>query len=222
MGVYGGSFDPVHFGHLRAALEVQQLLQLAQVRFLPSGQPPHREPPEADDALRLRMLSAAVEGQPGFVVDQREMQRHGPSYTVTTLESLREDYPDTSLALIIGMDAFLGLPGWHRWQEIFEFAHLVVAHRPGWRPPVTGTLGELLAARASDDATRFLAGSGRIYVHAITALDISSSGIRDAVGRGDCIRYLVPDSVRNIILDSGCYQHGNSPIVNSGGLLSAK
>jgi nicotinate-nucleotide adenylyltransferase len=222
MGVYGGSFDPVHLGHLRTALEVQQLLCLDQIRFLPSGQPPHRDAPEATDELRLRMLTAAIGDQPGFTVDPREMRRDGPSYTVTTLESLRADFPETSFALIVGMDAFLGLPDWHRWSELFELAHLVVAHRPGWQPPTSGPLGELLAARCSDDPQTFLSGSGRIYVHAVTALDIASSEIRAAAGLGQSIRYLVPDSVRAIILDSGCYQPATRSIVNSGGLLSAK
>jgi len=222
MGVYGGSFDPVHLGHLRAALEVQQLLQLDEIRFLPSGQPPHRDAPEADDELRLRMLIAAIGDQPGFLVDRREMRRDGPSYTVTTLELLRADFPDTSLVLIVGMDAFLGLPDWYRWRELLELAHLVVAHRPGWKPPASGSLGELLKARASDDPDQFLSGHGRIFVHAVTALDIASSDIRSAVGRGESIRYLVPDSVREIIMDSGCYGSGNSSIVDTGGLLSAK
>jgi nicotinate-nucleotide adenylyltransferase len=222
MGVYGGSFDPVHLGHLRAALEVQQLLELDEIRFLPSGRPPHRDAPEADDALRLRMLAAAIGDQPGFVVDERELQRRGPSYTVTTLETLRADFPETSLLLIVGMDAFLGLPDWHRWQELFELAHLVVAHRPGWQPPASGPLGDLLAARSCDSRERFLSGSGCIYVHAITALDIASSEIRAAVGRGESIRYLVPDRVRDIIVDSGCYEPDDSSIVNNGGLLSAK
>jgi nicotinate-nucleotide adenylyltransferase len=222
MGVYGGSFDPVHLGHLRAALEVQQLLRLEEIRFLPSGQPPHRDAPEAGDALRMRMLNAAISDQAGFVIDQREMRRDGPSYTVTTLESLRSDYPESSLALIVGMDAFLGLPNWYRWQELFELAHLVVAHRPGWQPPASGPLGELLAARASEDPECFHRGSGCIFVHAVTALDIASSEIRAAVARGESIRFLVPDSVRDIILDSGCYRSGSSPIVNPGGLLSAK
>lgn len=222
MGVYGGSFDPVHLGHLRAALEVQQLLGLAEIRFLPSGQPPHRDAPEAGDALRLRMLNAAIGDQPGFLVDRREITRDGPSYTITTLQSLRGDFPDCSLALIVGMDAFLGLPGWHRWQELFELAHLVVAHRPGWQPPASGPLGELLAARGSDDPECFRSGSGCIFVHAVTALDIASSEIRVAVARGESIRYLVPDSVRDIILESGCYRTGSGENLDSGGLLSAK
>lgn len=222
IGIYGGSFDPVHLGHLRAALEMQQAFALSEVRFIPSGQPPHRAAPDATEDLRLRMLAAATDDQPGFVVDRRELRREAPSYTVTTLESLRADYPDAGLVLIVGMDAFLGLPQWHRWRELFELAHLVVAHRPGWRPPGHGVLGELLAARASDDPSDFLTGSGRIGVHAVTALDIASSDIRAAVARGESVRYLVPDGVWRIIRDSGCYRPGSGPIVNSGGLLSAK
>jgi nicotinate-nucleotide adenylyltransferase len=131
-------------------------LALAQVRFLPTGDPPHREAPLAPAALRLEMVRAAVAGEPAFAVDDREIRRTGLSYTVDTLTELRAELPGRSLCLLIGMDAFLGMPGWHRWREIFELAHVVVAHRPGWKAPITGPLGEVMVDRGTGSASRTL------------------------------------------------------------------
>ena len=138
MGIFGGTFDPIHYGHLRTAFELWQSLKLAEVRFLPTGIPPHRERTLADAALRVEMVRAAVADQPAFVVDDREVRRAGASYTVDTLTELRAEHPHRSLCLLLGMDAFLGLPAWHRWRELFELAHVVVAHRPGWKAPTQG------------------------------------------------------------------------------------
>ena len=209
-GIYGGSFDPVHIGHLRTALELQQSLSLAEVRFVPSRDPPHRQAPAAAAELRVEMLRQALADQPGFVLDERELNREGPSYTVATLESLRAEGLSRSLALILGMDAFLGLTAWHRWGEILELAHLVVAHRPGWQPPDDGPLGDLLARRRTRDADDLRQGAGRVLIHAVTGLDIASSDIRGAVGRGEDIRYLVPDTVRETIRRHGCYAGSNA------------
>ena len=141
---------------------------------MPCGNPPHRTKPIADAGLRLRMVEVATEDQPGFVVDDRELQREGPSYSVDTLTALRREFPERSLGLIIGMDAFLGLPKWYHWREILELAHIVVAHRPGWRSPDVGPLGELLAKRGThgiDDLHQQTAG--HIYIHHVTQLEIS-------------------------------------------------
>ena len=118
IGVFGGEFDPIHNGHLRTAFELWQELHLTEVRILPTGSPPHRDPPYASAELRLQMVRAAVADQPAFVVDDREVRRSGVSYSVDTLTELRAEHPDRSLCLLLGMDAFLGLPNWHRWREI--------------------------------------------------------------------------------------------------------
>lgn len=131
IGIFGGMFDPIHYGHLRTAFELLQSLDLEEVRFIPCGDPPHRADTFADAAFRLHMVRLATMAEPGFTVDDRELRRQGPSYSVDTLASLRGEFPGRSLCLITGMDAFLGLPGWHRWDEILDFAHIVVAHRPG-------------------------------------------------------------------------------------------
>lgn len=211
IGIFGGTFDPVHYGHLRTAFELQQALGLAEVRFLPAGNPPHRQHPLADADLRLKMVRAATEGHRGFVVDDREIRKSGPSYSVETLAELRQENPDRSLCMIVGMDAFLGLPKWHQWQDLLLLSHLVVSHRPGWRAPSSGILGELLV----DHATGRIAdlhdvNCGRIFIHAVTQLEISSTELRLLIAARRDPRFLLPDSVRKIILDTGCYLE-NSP-----------
>ncbi len=206
LGIFGGTFDPIHYGHLRTAFELLQVLCLAEVRFVPAGQPPHRDTPRCDARRRLAMVEAAVADQPGFAVDDRELRRDGPSYTVTTLRELRAEAPARSLCLIIGMDAFLGLTEWHEWREILGLAHLVVAHRPGWSAPREGLLAELLEERGAADAMELHdTPAGRIRVHAVTPLEISSTDLRDLIVAGRDPRYLVPDPVRAIIADTGCY-----------------
>jgi nicotinate-nucleotide adenylyltransferase len=206
IGIFGGTFDPIHYGHLRTAFEMLQALRFGEVRFMPCGNPPHRGAPIADADLRVQMVSMATEGQPGFVVDDRELQRDGPSYSVDTLAALRTEFPKQSLGLIVGMDAFLGLPKWYHWREILQLSHIVVAHRPGWRAPDIGPLGELLADRGTHrikDLHQTI--SGHIYIHDVTQLEISSSEIRDLVGLGRDPRFLMPDGVRDLITESGCY-----------------
>jgi nicotinate-nucleotide adenylyltransferase len=206
IGILGGTFDPIHYGHLRTAFELLQTLRFAEVRFIPCGDPPHRGVTFATSLLRLEMVRLATRNEANFIVDDRELHREGPSYSVDTLVSLRGEFPDRSLCLITGMDAFLGLPTWHRWDEILDFAHIVVAHRPGWRVPDDGALGILLRekrTRRAEDLHERL--QGNIYVHAVTQLEIASTDIRSLVAGGYDPRYLMPDSVRDVILESSCY-----------------
>jgi len=211
LGLFGGAFDPIHYGHLRTAFELWQSLHLAEVRFLPTGNPPHRAELQASAELRLAMVRAAVAGQPAFVVDDREVRRSGVSYSVDTFTELRRENPGRSLCLLLGMDAFLGLPTWHRWRELLELTHVVVAHRPGWKAPTMGPLGEVMVERGTGsirDLHQEIAG--RIYVHAGTQLEISSTELRQLLVAGRDPRYLVPDTVRAIIYETGCYARRQS------------
>jgi nicotinate-nucleotide adenylyltransferase len=207
IGIFGGTFDPIHFGHLRTAFELLQALRLNEMRFMPAGNPPHRESTAASAEERLAMVQAATADQPGFVVDDREIRRKGLSYSVDTMRTLRADFPEGSLCLIVGMDAFLGLPKWRQWRELLELAHLVVAHRPGWRAPSMGPLGELLVDRGTGRINDLHeAHAGCIYIHAVTQLEISSTEVRKLIGAGRDPRYLMPDSVCEIIAATGCYR----------------
>jgi nicotinate-nucleotide adenylyltransferase len=206
IGLFGGMFDPIHYGHLRTAFELWQALKLAEVRFMPAGSPPHKQATQASAELRLAMVSAAIADQKQFVVDDREIRRKGVSYSYDTLAEVRAEYPDRSLCLLLGMDAFLGLPDWHRWRELLDLAHIVVAHRPGWKAPTMGPLGEVMVDRGTGsvrDLHETLAG--RIYIRAVTQLEISSTDLRQVVTSGQDPRYLVPEEVRKIIRETGCY-----------------
>jgi nicotinate-nucleotide adenylyltransferase len=207
VGIFGGTFDPIHYGHLRTAFEMLQALRFAEIRFIPSGDPPHRGTTYADAATRFEMVRLAIRDLPGFAIDDRELRRDGPSFTVDTLESLRNDAGGEPLGLIVGMDAFLGLTHWHRWEEILGLAHIVVAHRPGWRPPDMGPLGELLSAHGTHRVEDLHEHRhGFIHIHAVTQLEISSTEIRELVAAGRDPRFLMPDVVRDFIMDSGCYE----------------
>ncbi len=199
IGVLGGTFDPVHYGHLRPALEVMQAVGLDQVRFMPNRIPPHRETPWLNVDNRLELLKIAIADQTGFELDQRELQREGHSYMVDTLESLRVDFPSQSICLILGMDAFLGLKQWHQWQRIPELCHLVVTTRPGFDMD-KAMMQDLPATLAVSAAELSEVESGRILLQSVTQLDISASQIRALLATGLSVRYLLPDEVNNKLM----------------------
>lgn len=208
VGVFGGTFDPIHDGHLRPALELRDSLGLDEVRFIPCRIPPHRQAPVASAQHRAQMVRKAIEGIEGFVLDQRELRRGGPSYTVETLKELKTEFgSETRLVLLLGMDAFLGLPEWHEWQTIFEMAHVAVAHRPGWRADARGPIGALLAHRRVTSPQLLRQKSeGCICLITVTQLEISATALRELIVRGRDIRFLVPEVVREFISEKGCYQ----------------
>ncbi|MFI4904112.1 MAG: nicotinate-nucleotide adenylyltransferase [Burkholderiales bacterium] len=186
LAMLGGTFDPVHYGHLHAAEDVRTALALPCVELVPSADPPHRSPPGAGAADRVAMLERAIAGFPGLGLDLREIARGGKSYTVDTLRDMRAQWPARSLAWIVGSDAFLGLPTWHRHHEILELAHLVVIARPGLdlRARLDGELAELWATRATTDAGALLSRSAGAIVTVTTAPNaVSATAIRAALAR---------------------------------------
>lgn len=206
LAIMGGAFDPVHYGHLRTAVELSESLQLGELRFVPSANPPHRSPHLASGEQRVKMLEAAISELPWCSVDDREFQRQGPSWSVLTLEEIRSEIGAQSLCMILGMDAFLGLPDWHRWNEILELAHIVVACRPGSQLPTDGPLGALLAKHGTTTLADLQSSpAGYILVQEVTQLEISSSAIRDLLLHEQEARYLLPEDVLNIIETTGCY-----------------
>jgi len=206
IAVLGGTFDPVHFGHLRVALEVQERLSCTEVRFVPCSTPPHRSPPVASVEQRLEMLRLATLAVSKFTVDQRELRRTGPSYTVDTLASLRDEGGTMPLVLIIGMDAFVALDTWHEWHRLTEYAHLIVVERPGAACPDTGPLAAMLRERlATDPVELHGAPAGRILLCDTTQLDISATAIRAMVAADRSPRYLIPDVVFDYIRKEQLY-----------------
>ena len=204
VGLLGGTFDPVHFGHLRSAVEVCEQLQLEELRLIPSARPPHRGMPGATAAQRLRMVELALGQGGGLQVDDRELQRERPSYTVETLESLRQELgSDVALFMVLGWDAFCGLPSWHRWESLLELANLVVLQRPDYDLEVPEVLKDLLAARSADQPER---SHGQIICLSQTPLAISATHIRTLVGSGASPRFLLPDAVLDYIENEGLYR----------------
>ncbi len=206
IGIFGGSFDPIHFGHLRPALEILNAVTLDEIRFIPAGQPPLRQAPTASASLRLQMVKVAVEKEPRFIVDDREIKRSAPSYTVDTLSDLQRAFPGDLMALLVGMDAFLGFPGWHQWRKIFDYAHVIVAHRPGWVLQSGGELLEVIHQRQACSVKElWSASAGRILLQPVTQLEISSTQVRASIAAGGDSRFLVPEPVRELIINSHCY-----------------
>lgn len=204
IGLFGGTFDPVHFGHLRLAEESIGHLGLAGVRWIPAGQPPHRGRPQVTAQQRLEMVLRSTAGNARFSVDASEVQAAAPSYTVHTLERLRGELgTGQSLVLLVGADAFAGLTSWHRWRDLFALAHIAVSHRPGFPVEIASLPHELateFADRRLPDAGGLqVAPAGGIVTFAMTQLAISATQIRKLLANGLSARYLLPDSVLDYI-----------------------
>ncbi|CAM3961527.1 nicotinate-nucleotide adenylyltransferase [Aeromonas bestiarum] len=207
IGLLGGTFDPIHIGHLRPAIEARDAIGLAEIRLIPNHIPPHRTNPFCSSEQRLAMVKLAAAENTGFVVDERELKRDTPSWTIDTLIELRQALPGTPLCFLMGMDSLLGLPSWHRWQELLDYAHLVVSVRPGWQPDYPGEVAELLARHHTTDATalhRRLAG--HIWLADNQPIELSATRLRALLAAGEDPRYLLPPSVADYIRQQGLYQ----------------
>ena len=207
IGILGGTFDPVHNGHLRLAMELATELDLAQVRLIPNGRPPHREQPGATPGQRAKWIRVATADEPLLALDDRELMREGHSYMVDTLASLRRDFPEHPLCLIMGRDVFAKLPSWHRWQDLFDHAHIVLIERPGLPAELAPEAVELLAERGvSDPAVLKNQPTGLIYSYAPPPLVISASRIRELIAAGASPRYLLPEVILEDIMDTDIYR----------------
>lgn len=196
IGLFGGTFDPVHNGHLRMALEAGEELALEQVRLLPCHRPPHRETPNVDSDQRTHMLRLAVESCPLLKLDDRELRRDGPSYTLETLQSLRAELgPEVSLVWIMGSDSFLGLESWHCWRELLDYAHLLVVTRPGWELPGEGVLHDWLLEHRAEPRSLEATPAGSVLVRSLRLLPISATEIRQIIAGGQSPQFLLPESV---------------------------
>lgn len=228
IGVFGGTFDPIHFGHLRMAEELAEALSLAEIRIIPAGQPPHRGAPRTPAAHRLEMARLAIAGNPRFKLDEREVRQARASYTVDTLADLRAELGhELPIWLLMGADAFLGLPTWKEWRRLFELANIAVAHRPGYAlmhsDSLNAELRQELENRLVSEGGREKgegknpeaphpspftlppSPSGSILLKPITQLDIAATDIRTRLQEGRSARYLTPDSVLDYIQENNLY-----------------
>lgn len=196
IGLFGGTFAPIHNGHLRLALELRERLGLSRVHMIPSAQPPHRDAPPVPPQRRLDWVRLACGDEPGLFVDDREIRREGPSYTYDTLAELHEEQPTVPLVLLLGDDAANNLHTWHRWRELFELANLVFVERPYEPPAPAPELAAFLRGRRVNTAAELLAGkAGHWMAASIPPLAISSTRIRQLLAGGRSIRGLVPEAV---------------------------
>lgn len=210
IGVLGGTFDPVHIGHLRSALEVAEVLALDELRLMPNARPPHRDTPQVSAQDRLEMVRCAVEGVPTLSVDARELARDTPSYTIETLELMRAELAASDqLFLLLGWDAFCGLPSWHRWEELLQHCHILVLQRPDADVEPPDALRNLLAARSVSDPQALVGPAGQIAFVWQTPLAVSATQIRQLLASGKSVRFLVPDAVLAYIDAHNLYRAPN-------------
>lgn len=205
VGILGGTFDPIHNGHLRSALEVIEEFGLEHVRLVLSARPPHRKQPLASEEQRLEMLHAAVKNNSNFVIDDRELKREGPSYSVDTLKSLRDELSGKSLYLILGSDAFNHLSTWYQWQQLLKLSHIVVMQRPDEPIALREDMKTWYQEHIGSSKHSALS-SGKIWPVKLTQLNISATAIRSDIIEGVRPTFLTPDPVIRLIKELSLYQ----------------
>ncbi len=207
LGIFGGTFDPIHIGHLRMALELKQQLKLDEMRLLPCYLPPHRASPGASAEQRVAMLELALQDCTELAIDPRELLREKPSYTYDTLGELRAELGEQiSLCLCMGMDSFLTLDQWHEWKQLIRLAHIVVVERPGYTEPESGAVADLLRRHRADVDVIGSAPAGAVVVTSPALLPVSATAIRAHINAGESPQFLVPDAVWNYIRTQGLYR----------------
>ena len=206
----GGTFDPVHNGHLRMAVELHERLGGARLRLMPCHRPPHRDQPGADGVTRLGMLREALADEPGLMVDPRELEQDRVSYTGETLQQLRSELgTETPLAMVVGTDAFNAFDRWQGWMQLPGLAHIIVVNRPGFPLALPEPVATMLEERRATDASELQrSASGLVLVMELPLLEIAATDVRSRAAAGRSIRYLVPDAVWRTVRDQGLYRPG--------------
>jgi len=206
IALFGGTFDPIHIGHLRAAIELREQLGFDEVRLVPCHLPPHRATPSVDSTARKTMVALAIAGVAGLRLDDRELQRNGPSFTIDTLiETRTEIGADCALVLALGGDAFAALDTWHRWRELLDYAHIVVMERPDSNLPQHGVVAELLRTHRAEKSALRERTHGAIVSFALPPLAIAATTVRNLIAAQRSPRYLVPDAVCDYIREHNLY-----------------
>jgi len=212
--VFGGTFNPVHYGHLRSAVELVEHLQLDHLDLMPCAQPVHREQPGCSAEHRAAMVELAVAGEPTLGCDRRELERAGPSYSYDSLVDIRQSLgQQRGLCLVMGCDAIANIASWHRWRELLDIAHVIVIARPGWTLPQEGVVADWLQAHnCTEPAELHRQASGLVYVEKLRPLSISSTEIRSLLQLSQSVRYLLPEPVLDYIDLHGLYQQKESTV----------
>ena len=208
VAIFGGTFNPVHNGHLRIAIELAELLEVDSLRMIPCALPAHREAPSASPEQRLEMLKLGIGEQSQLLADDLELCRDGPSYTIDTLRAIRAQVGDsTVIYLCIGMDVLASLDSWHDWQQLTDYCHIVVSSRPGYEVPQSGLLAEWISPRLCEDLQALKQSSaGKLHLCNLTMLAISSTVIRNKISAGEKVDYLTPAAVVNCIQQQHLYE----------------
>jgi len=205
--IFGGTFDPIHHGHLRAAVEIAEALNVAQIDLIPSRDPVHRGVPGALASARMAMVRQAVASEPLLVANPIELEAQRESFTLFTLQEMRAELgAEPPLVLVMGMDAFLGLESWRGWQDLLGYCHILVLMRPGYHPKMSAALESLLAQHGTEELDELLHDSaGHIYLFEQTPLEVSASQVRQIIASGQNPRYLIPDAVWSYIQENELY-----------------
>lgn len=206
--VMGGTFDPIHHGHLRSAVDILDYFQFKNLRLIPCYQPVHKDQPSVSAEQRLKMVELGIHADARLSVDEREILREGRSYSIDTLTQLRDELgPEEPLIMVVGMDSFLSLPTWSRWQELLNVAHILVISRPGWEPDFISSLESFYKKHRAESAAELqCAPAGKIWMESFTPLAISSSQVRNLCRKKASIAYLVPETIQRFIETHSLYK----------------
>ena len=212
VGIFGGTFDPIHYGHLRIAEEIVKTVGLQKLYFVPAGMPRLRHSPVASPQHRVEIVRLAIQKNPDFVLDEREINRGGVSYSIDTVREFKQEFgEEIRLCFVLGADAFINLPEWNNWKELFNLCHFIVSTRPGYTLTL---IKELLSKELREECSqRWVSNteslrkdtSGLIFIASTTMLDISATSIRAHIAVGRSVRHLVPSVTVNYISENKLY-----------------